>query len=230
MRCNHPIFHPHQADQRLQPGTRFISGAPALVPKSKLVAARSSYPSAKWLPSLLVALQPSQLLPGTDQIILHIFQSHQADQISVLGTPLSEFLVAHQLLRLYWLAQHFKRSWRPASDAHEYDGFMPWRSASLPLCVHRNLQWKDSKSSYLACELAWMEASNRKQPVAGKERIFEELQDLISDQLKVRWVFCISAKLMRHLHNPLCTILGSQTITRLQLSDVELARAILPSI
>lgn len=49
-----------------------------------------------------------------------------------------------------------------------------------------------------------MEASNRKKTVADKERIFEELQDLVSDQLKVRWRLFVRTELIHHLHIPLC--------------------------
>ena len=43
-----------------------------------------------------------------------------------------------------------------------------------------------------------MAGSNRKQTVADKERIFEELQDLVSDQLKVCWRPPVSTELMYH--------------------------------
>ena len=44
---------------------------------------------------------------------------------------------------------------------------------------------KESQSGHLDRGLACMEAPNRKQPVPDKQNIFEELQDLVSDQLKV---------------------------------------------
>ena len=39
--------------------------------------------------------------------------------------------------------------------------------------------------------LAWMEALKRELPLADKGKIFEELQDLVSDQLKVCCRLCM---------------------------------------
>ena len=48
-------------------------------------------------------------------------------------------------------------------------------------------------------------AALREQPVADKERIFEELQDLVSDQLKVRYRLCMRVEPLPEWHVSLYT-------------------------